>query len=155
MAEHESRPGIAYGEDVLGELLLLLTDFNESCNEQAHPGVIDALYRYLDAQSALLPEQNRSGRRPPPSPGSQDLFSSLPPAHTGPQATQPSPATSEPQVDAAAQPVMTELSVESLNANSYLHVIASPADCRERERRSDEKNTVNAVRRSHWSSIIP
>ncbi|KAJ4407537.1 hypothetical protein N0V91_003806 [Didymella pomorum] len=96
MAEQESHPGIAYGEDVLGELLLLLTDFNESCNEQAHPGV-----------------------------------------------------------DAAAQPVMTELSVESLNANSYLHVIASPADCRERERRSDEKNTVNAVRRSHWSSIIP
>ena len=79
MAEQESRPGVTYGEHVLRELLPLLADFIESCNEQARPGVIDALYRYLDAQSALLLEQSRIGRRSLPPPGSQDFLSSLPP----------------------------------------------------------------------------
>ncbi|KAF3053114.1 hypothetical protein E8E11_009015 [Didymella keratinophila] len=141
MAGQAAHLGVTYGEDTLGELLPLLTDFIESCNERARPEVLDALYRYLDAQSVLLPEQNRSRHRLLPPPGSQDLPSPLPPDHTRPQATRPSSAASKAQLDTAAQTVMTDLSVERLHADLHLRMSASPPDNRERELRFDEKNT--------------
>lgn len=57
---------IAYGEEVLDGLYPMLTKFLATCSDQARPGVVSRLNRFLDEQIALSLQENRHGCHLPP-----------------------------------------------------------------------------------------